>query len=61
MGAPTGHLPQRFANGILFRNSAPHGYLERMIIARSNIDHTQPPGGNKIYRCELKPGYQFQQ
>jgi hypothetical protein len=20
-----------------------------------------PPGGNKIYRCELKPGYQFQQ
>jgi hypothetical protein len=41
MGAPTGHLPQRSADGILFRNSAHCGYLERLIIARSNIDHTQ--------------------
>jgi hypothetical protein len=41
MGTPTGHLPQRSANGILFRNSAHCGYLERLIIARSNIDHTE--------------------
>ena len=33
----------------------------KLILSWATCSVEVAPGGNKIYRCELKPGYQFQQ
>jgi hypothetical protein len=33
----------------------------KLVLSWATCSVELPPGGNRIYRCELKPGYQFQQ